>query len=114
MNPTKQEAEIKEDKKTSEVKSEPEPIHVLKNKKEKQEQKEAVKEVGKKIIVIVNQKPVVMRGKKKYSFVDIFDYIDFDTTKLQGKGIATLVNGKDAQYTQELYNGDKIEVYWKV
>lgn len=113
-NESKQEAEIKEDKKTSEVKSEPEPIHVLKNKKEKQEQKEAVKEVGKKIIVIVNQKPVVMRGKKKYSFVDIFDYIDFDTTKLQGKGIATLVNGKDAQYTQELYNGDKIEVYWKV
>ena len=68
---------------------------------------------GKKIIVIVNQKPVVMRGKQNYMFVDIFDYIDFDTSRMQGSGIATLVNGKDAQYTQELYNGDKIEVYWK-
>ncbi|MDE5698043.1 MAG: cell division protein FtsA [Lachnospiraceae bacterium] len=70
-------------------------------------------DVGKKIIVIVNQKPIVMRGKQSYMFVDIFDYIDFDTRRMQGSGIATLVNGKDAQYTQELYNGDKIEVYWK-
>ncbi len=68
---------------------------------------------GKKIIVIVNQKPIVMRGKESYMFVDIFDYIDFDTRRMQGSGIATLVNGKDAQYTQELFNGDKIEVYWK-
>ncbi|MDE6620981.1 MAG: hypothetical protein K2K74_10950, partial [Lachnospiraceae bacterium] len=68
---------------------------------------------GKKIIVIVNQKPIVMRGKQSYMFVDIFDYIDFDTRRMQGSGIATLVNGKDAQYTQELYNGDKVEVYWK-
>lgn len=67
----------------------------------------------KKIIVIVNQKPIVMRGKKNYTFVDIFDYINFDTSKMRGSGIATIVNGKDAQYTQELYNGDKIEVYWK-
>ena len=70
-------------------------------------------DIGKKIIVIVNQKPIVMRGKQSYMFVDIFDYIDFDTRKMQGSGIATLVNGKDAQYTQELFNGDKIEVYWK-
>lgn len=67
----------------------------------------------KKVIVIVNQKPIVMRGKKNYTFVDIFDYINFDTSKMRGSGIATLVNGKDAQYTQELYNGDKIDVYWK-
>ncbi|MDE6917203.1 MAG: hypothetical protein K2P39_10460, partial [Lachnospiraceae bacterium] len=74
---------------------------------------EPAADIGKKIIVIVNQKPIVMRGKESYMFVDIFDYIDFDTSRMQGSGIATLVNGKDAQYTQELYNGDKIEVYWK-
>jgi len=68
---------------------------------------------NKKIVVIVNQQPIVMRGKKSYMFVDIFDYINFDTSKMHGSGIATLVNGKDAQYTQELFNGDKIEVYWK-
>ena len=77
------------------------------------EKEEPPVDSGKKIIVIVNQKPVVMRGKQSYMFVDIFDYIDFDTRRMQGSGIATLVNGKDAQYTQELYNGDKIEVYWK-
>lgn len=77
------------------------------------EKEELPVDAGKKIIVIVNQKPVVMRGKQSYMFVDIFDYIDFDTSRMQGSGIATLVNGKDAQYTQELYNGDKIEVYWK-
>lgn len=80
---------------------------------ETKEKEEPPVESGKKIIVIVNQKPVVMRGKQSYMFVDIFDYIDFDTSRMQGSGIATLVNGKDAQYTQELYNGDKIEVYWK-
>jgi len=68
---------------------------------------------SRKIIVIVNQEPIVMKGKKNYAFVDIFDYIDFDTSKMQGAGIVTTVNGKDAQYTQELYNGDKIEIYWK-
>lgn len=80
---------------------------------ETKEREEPPVDSGKKIIVIVNQKPVVMRGKQSYMFVDIFDYIDFDTSRMQGSGIATLVNGKDAQYTQELYNGDKIEVYWK-
>ncbi|MDE7321239.1 MAG: rod shape-determining protein [Lachnospiraceae bacterium] len=93
-----------------------EKAHVFQNMKEnvaKEKKQEAAEETGKKIIVIVNQKPIVMRGKQSYMFVDIFDYINFDTSKMQGAGIATLVNGKDAQYTQELYNGDKIEVYWK-
>jgi cell division ATPase FtsA len=66
-----------------------------------------------KLLVIVNGKPIVMSGKESYSFVDVFDYIDFDTSKMQGKGIATIVNGEDAQYTQPLHVGDKIEIYWK-
>ncbi len=98
-----------------------ETVHVFKGmvedaaKEEKEEEKNAEEgyEEFKKVIVIVNQKPIVMRGKKNYTFVDIFDYINFDTSKMRGSGIATLVNGKDAQYTQKLYNGDKIEVYWK-
>lgn len=77
------------------------------------EEKHEAAEDSNKIIVIVNQKPIVMQGKEQFTFVDIFDYIDFDTSKMRGAGIATLVNGKDAQYTQELHNGDKIEVYWK-
>lgn len=81
--------------------------------KKMQQNEEEYDENNRKLIVIINQKPVVMRGKKTYTFVDIFDYINFDTSKMRGAGIATIVNGKDAQYTQELHNGDKIEVYWK-
>jgi cell division ATPase FtsA len=68
---------------------------------------------GDKLLVIVNDKPVVMSGKSAYTFVDVFDYIDFDTTTMQGKGIATIVNGRDAVYTQPLHAGDKIEIYWR-
>lgn len=129
---SKKAEEVKEEAKTEEaenpeetkaeaekVETETETIHVFKNmkenvaKEEKQEEQREAADGFKKIIVIVNQKPIVMRGKEKYTFVDIFDYINFDTSKMRGAGIATLVNGKDAQYTQELYNGDKIEVYWK-
>lgn len=81
------------------------------------QEEEAVSEEAenenKRVLVIVNQKPVSLEGKKNYMFVDIFDYINFDTSKMQGSGIVTLINGQDAQYTQELKNGDKIEVYWK-
>lgn len=79
------------------------------NKKEESEENSK----DKTIVVIVNKKPIVMKGKPSYMFVDIFDYINFDTSKLQGAGIATLVNGHDAQYMQEIKSGDNIEVYWK-
>lgn len=64
------------------------------------------------IVVLVNQKPVAMKGKKEYIFVDIFDYIDFDLSTPKGKGIATKVNGEKAQYLDSLNQGDVIEIYW--
>lgn len=105
-----------------------EAVHVFKNMIEdavKEEQEEAVMDEGipsvkdmmqensMRLLVLVNQKPVALEGKRNYMFVDIFDYINFDTSKMQGQGIVTLVNGENAQYTQELHNGDKIEVFWK-
>lgn len=122
-SPESSKEEVKEEKTPTQA-TEPKPVseETKQNKtaetatkpEQKTETKEEVKEeVGKKIIVIVNQSPIVMRGKQSYMFVDIFDYIDFDTSRVRGGGIATLVNGKDAQYTQEIHNGDKIEVYWK-
>lgn len=62
--------------------------------------------------IIVNSKPVTLKGKKSYVFVDIFDYIDFDLSKPQGKGIITTINGRNAGYTEELSEGDIIEVKW--
>lgn len=65
------------------------------------------------IAVIVNDRPVVLSGKKAYVFVDIFEYIDFDLSKSQGGGIVTNLNGRPAQYMENLHNGDRIEIYWR-
>lgn len=66
------------------------------------------------IAVMVNDKPVILSGKKSYVFVDVFDAIDFDLSKPQGKGIVTKLNGRDAQYMEELHQGDKLEIYWRM
>ena len=63
--------------------------------------------------VTVNGERVELIGKKSYIFVDIFDRITFDLTAGRGRAIATLVNGKNAEFSQELHEGDRIELYWK-
>lgn len=63
--------------------------------------------------VLVNSKPIVLKGKSSYVFVDIFDYIDFDRSTVQGKTLITNVNGKKAEYMEPLYDGAVIEVYWQ-
>lgn len=66
------------------------------------------------ITVFANGVPAVLSGKKSYVFVDIFDVIDFDLSKPQGTGIVTKLNDRDAQYMEELHQGDKIEIYWRM
>lgn len=68
---------------------------------------------GKKIVVVVNNSPVVMEGKMSYVFVDIFDRIAFDLSKPQGKNIVTRKNGEAAEYMEEIHDGDIIEVFWE-
>ena len=68
---------------------------------------------GVSIHVTVNQKPVSLSGKSEYVFVDVFQYIEFDLSKPQGSGIVTKLNGRDAQYMENIHNGDIIEIYWK-
>lgn len=80
--------------------------------KEEKQEEETISD-NKSIVVIANQKPVTLAGKDSYQFVDIFDYIDFDTRTVKGKGIITRINGENAQYTQQLKNGDKLEIFWK-
>ncbi|MCR4611804.1 MAG: pilus assembly protein PilM [Lachnospiraceae bacterium] len=63
--------------------------------------------------VIVNGESVVLKGKDKYVFVDVFDAIDFDTRDSRGRAIVTLINGKRCGYSDRLKVGDKIEIYWK-
>ncbi len=65
------------------------------------------------VTVIVNGEPVELSGKDTYIFVDIFTNISFDLQEGKGRAIATVINGRDAQFSEELHEGDKIELYWK-
>ena len=65
------------------------------------------------IVVTVNGEAVELSGKESYIFVDIFDRITFDLQAGRGRAIATLINGREAQFSEELHDGDKIELYWK-
>lgn len=66
------------------------------------------------ISVVVNGKPMTLHGKAGYIFVDLFDYIDFDLSKPQGKGIVTTLNGRPPQYMEAIHDGDVIEIYWQL
>lgn len=63
--------------------------------------------------VLVNGKPVLLTGKPEYVYVDVFDRIDFDLSKPQGKGVVTKLNGRDAQYMEPLLENDVLEIYWE-
>lgn len=73
----------------------------------------AVEPAGPVCQISVNGETITMKDKKEYIFVDIFDYILFDLSQSRGRMLVTQVNGEDAQYTQRLHTGDKIEIYWK-
>ena len=74
---------------------------------------EVQKLAGASIYVSVNEEQVHLTGKMSYVFVDVFEHIDFDLSKPQGSGIVTRLNGRDAQYMEEIHSGDVIEIYWK-
>ena len=65
------------------------------------------------VTVIVNGETVELSGKDTYIFVDIFTHISFDLQAGKGRAIATVINGRDAQFSEELHEGDQIELYWK-
>lgn len=65
------------------------------------------------IFVTVNGEIVELSGKENYIFVDIFDRITFDLNAGRGKAIVTMVNGREAVFTEELHDKDQIELYWK-
>ncbi len=65
------------------------------------------------IRVTVNGEQILLSGKSSYVFVDVFEHIDFDLSKPQGSGVATILNGRDAQYMETIHSGDVIEIFWK-
>jgi cell division protein FtsA len=72
-----------------------------------------IRDNEKKIKLVINNEEMEIYYKKdKFVFVDIFDYIDFDLSSLRGKLILK-VNNRDAEYLEELKDGDNIKVYWE-
>lgn len=63
--------------------------------------------------VTVNGKPVVMPQKEKPIFVDVFDVYPFDLSKAGGTRLITRINGVDKDFTEPLWDGDQIDLYWE-
>ena len=66
-----------------------------------------------KITVTINGINYTLSGKKEYVYVDAFEYIDFDLSKPQGNTVETLLNGRRAQYMEQLKDGDLLSIRWK-
>lgn len=69
---------------------------------------------GRILTVVVNGSAVFLKGKQNYVFVDVFDFITFDTSSMKGEGLVTKLNGENAEYMAPLKDGDVIEIYWKM
>ena len=80
---------------------------------EKEEHQAEEDPEGRSVYVAVNGEQIHLTGKTSYVFVDVFEHIDFDLSKPQGSGIVTRLNGREAQYMEEIRSGDTIENYWK-
>jgi cell division protein FtsA len=61
------------------------------------------------IKVKVNGKEIKLEDKEDgYIFIDVFNYIDFDIKSV--KNVKLLLNGRQASYTDKIYDGDEIEI----
>ncbi|MBR3039912.1 MAG: dephospho-CoA kinase [Lachnospiraceae bacterium] len=79
-----------------------------------QKKVESIQTSFKEFAVVVNGDVIFMKGKEKYIFVDVFDYIDFDLKSPKGRKIVTKVNGVSvANFMQELQENSIIEIYWE-
>ena len=65
------------------------------------------------LLVIVNGRPVTLRGKAQYVFVDILDFYPFDVSQAHGQNVVMQINSEKAEFTSPLAAGDVIDLYWK-
>ena len=65
------------------------------------------------MMVIVNGRPVTLKGKSSYYFVDILDFYPFDVSTAHGQTVITQINGEKADFSSLIHAGDVIDLYWK-
>lgn len=78
----------------------------------KQENENIVEKEKLMLTIHANGKEVHIPAEPAPSFVNIFDYINFDRSKPRGKLVMTH-NGQPASLTGKLKNGDVIAVFWE-
>lgn len=77
------------------------------------EQTQAAPQMVSDMLVIVNGRPVTLKGKASYYFVDILDFYPFDVSQAHGETVVMQINGEKAEFTSLLSKGDVIDLYWK-
>ncbi|MBQ9632594.1 MAG: hypothetical protein IJV04_06760, partial [Lachnospiraceae bacterium] len=65
------------------------------------------------IHVKANGEDIVLKGKKEYMFADIFSGIEFDISASHGRQVESTKNGEHCSYTEPIFEGDVLEIYWK-
>lgn len=68
---------------------------------------------AKEILVSVNDRPVVLKGKSSYLLVDVLDVVPFNLAEANGREAVVRVNESSANFTHPLVQGDRVELYWK-
>ena len=63
--------------------------------------------------IMVNGKPVVLKNKPRYIFVDILDFYPFDTRTAGGTELITRINGVRCDFTAPLFEGCSAEIFWQ-
>ena len=72
----------------------------------------AIPEKHNEINIIVNDNKILLIGKDKYIFIDIFNHIDFDLTSIKGS-LRLILNDEKAGYYDELKERDIIKIFWE-
>lgn len=62
--------------------------------------------------ITVNGTKVILKNKKEYRFVDVFDFYPFDMTKMGGNELVTRINGVKAEFTDILPPNAGVDLYW--
>lgn len=63
-------------------------------------------------VITVNGQKISLNENKQYIFVDVFSYINFDLSSPKGN-IVLKLNGRPANFTDNILSGDFIEIYWE-
>jgi hypothetical protein len=62
--------------------------------------------------VYVNNREINIKKDENPIFIDIFDYIDFDRSRVKGKLIMK-INDEKGSFTDELNENDQVQIYWE-